>query len=184
MSFRGFIAIDIKPTNEIKFFLEDLDKTKAKLKLVELENMHITLKFLGETQESHIDRIVDIMENSVKDIKPFNITLKKTGVFPRESYIRIIWIGISNSENLKLIADHLNENLVELGYKKEGKIFTPHLTVARVKNPGDKKLLMETIEKYRNKVFSKELVEKIYLKKSTLTPKGPIYNIIKEIKLG
>ena len=60
MSFRGFIAIDIKPTDEIKKFLEDLDKTKAKLKLVELENMHITLKFLGETQEEHIDKIIAV----------------------------------------------------------------------------------------------------------------------------
>ncbi|HEC89572.1 MAG TPA: hypothetical protein ENI44_03200, partial [Thermoplasmatales archaeon] len=70
MSFRGFIAIDIKPTDEIKKFLEDLDKTKAKLKLVELENMHITLKFLGETQEEHIDKIIEIIENSIGNIKP------------------------------------------------------------------------------------------------------------------
>ena len=56
MSFRGFIAIDIEPSDEIKKFVENLSQTKAKLKLVELENMHITLKFLGETQEAHIDR--------------------------------------------------------------------------------------------------------------------------------
>ena len=146
--------------------------------------MHITLKFLGETQEAHIDRIAEVIKESIENIKPFKITLENTGVFPKPSYIRIIWIGITGGENLKIIADYLNNHLVDLGYKKENKVFTPHLTVARVKNPGDRKLLMETIEKYRNKIFSEETVEKIYLKKSTLTPKGPIYNTIKEIKLG
>ena len=183
MSFRGFIAIDIKPSDEIRKFVEELHQTKAKLKLVELENMHITLKFLGETEESKIDEIVDIIKKSIENIRPFKITLEKTGVFPKPSYIKIIWIGINDNGNLIRIAEYLDKHLVNLGYRRENKAFNPHLTVARVKNPGDKDVLLQVIEKYNNTIFSEIAVENIYLKKSKLTPTGPIYSIIREIKL-
>ncbi|MFH1012923.1 MAG: RNA 2',3'-cyclic phosphodiesterase, partial [Thermoplasmatota archaeon] len=92
-TFRGFIAIDIPLNEHLRNLLESLQKTHAQIKLVEPENIHITLKFLGDTQEHHIDSIEQMMQESVQTTSPFTMTLKGTGVFPNEKYVKILWVG-------------------------------------------------------------------------------------------
>ncbi len=181
--FRGFIAVEVEVTEEIKSFMENLKRSNAKIKLVEPENLHLTLKFLGDTREDKIEEITSIIEESSREVKPFEITLEKTGVFPNPSSMRVIWIGVTGGEKLKTIADKLDEKLVKLGYKKEGRGFKPHLTIARVKKPGDKNKIKPILEKYKDTCFGRTKIEEIHLKKSTLTPSGPIYITLREVKL-
>jgi 2'-5' RNA ligase len=179
--FRGFIAIDIKPFPKLLVFEQEIKNTGANVKLVEPENIHLTIKFLGDTDESLIDRIEEIMNYSVKEVEPFEITLKGAGVFPNEKYIKVIWIGIENGESISKIAFKIDEKITTLGFQKEKRKFSTHLTIARVKNVKNKEKLIQIIEKYRNIEFSKFKINSIKLKKSTLTPKGPIYTMLKEI---
>ena len=123
------------------------------------------------------------MENAIDNIKPFLIQLKGTGVFPNKNYIKIIWIGIEQADSLSTISSSLNKQLENLGYKKEKRGFKPHLTIGRVKNAKGKDQLIHLIDFYKNTLFKEILVDCILLKKSTLTPKGPIYETITTVKM-
>jgi RNA 2',3'-cyclic 3'-phosphodiesterase len=181
--FRGFIAIEIKATPKLLTFEEDIAKTGADVKFVEPENIHITVKFLGDTDEKHIDAIEQSMKESVREIKPFSVTLRGTGVFPNKNYVKVLWIGIINTRNIETIAHAIDTSLAPGGFKKEPRGFSPHLTVGRVKTARKKEELLKVIERYNNEEFSIQEIHSIVLKKSELTPKGPIYTTLREVRL-
>ena len=180
--FRGFIAIDIDSFPKLVQFENEIRNLGANVKLVEPENIHITLKFLGDTNEEYADRIDEIMKDAVKNSNLFEIKLKGAGVFPNQNYIKVMWIGIENGEQSGKIASKIDEKISELGFEKERRRFSAHLTIARVKSAKNKEKLLELIEKYRDIEFGSLKVDTIKLKKSELTPKGPIYTMLKEVK--
>ena len=171
---RLFLAIDI-PENlkeEIAKFQEQF-KIKG-IKLVEKENLHITVKFLGEVDEEKLKEIL----NLDLSIQPIKIKLKTLGTFPNSNYIRVIWIGAYNN-NLVEIFKEIDKKLSTLGFKKE-RSYIPHLTIGRVKFIDNKKKLKDRIDKYGDIDFGEFEAKHIKLYKSTLTPNGPIYEVIKE----
>jgi 2'-5' RNA ligase len=178
--FRGFIAVDIAPLPEIAKFIEELRKLNSSLKTVKLENIHLTLKFLGNVEESKIDKISEAMALSVKGIAPFRAKLKGSGVFPNLSRPRVIWLGVENADNLIRIANYLNENLQALGFEKESRAFSSHITVGRVRVLKEREKLQALIRQTKDKEFGELEISSIKLKKSVLTPKGPEYSIVKE----
>jgi len=179
--FRGFIAIDVDTFPKIIEFENDIKSCGANVKLVEPKNIHITLRFLGDTEESLTKEIEIILKDTVKDVVPFNIQLKSAGVFPNRNYIKIIWIGIKQGELLGTIAHTLNKQISTLGFHKEKRNFSPHLTIARVKTAKNKERLLQIIEKYIDVEFGVIRVNTIKLKKSVLTSQGPIYTTLKEV---
>lgn len=181
--FRGFIAIEIYAFPGLIEFEKEIKKTGANVKLVEPENVHITLKFLGNTEEEQIDEIERIIKDAVKEINSFHIQLKGAGVFPNQNYIKVIWIGIEHGEEIAAIAHKIDEQLSRLGFKKEKRGFSPHLTIARVKSAKNKEKLLQIIEKYKDVEFGDIEVDSIKIKKSDLTPKGPIYTTLRKIKI-
>jgi 2'-5' RNA ligase len=182
-TFRGFIAIEIKPTPQLLTFEKEIEKTGADVKLVEPENIHITIKFLGDTDEKNIDDIERLMKDSVQGIKPFSITLQGTGVFPNQKYIKVLWIGIKDNGTIGTIAQMIDEKLSLLGYKKEKRDFSPHLTIGRVRTARNKEPLLRVIENHASEEFTNQNIHVILLKKSELTPKGPIYTTLREVPL-
>ena len=180
-TFRGFIAIEIQSTQKILEFENEIRKTGADVKLVEPHNIHITLKFLGGTQENQIESIEHIIKQAGKGIRPFFITLKGTGVFPNENYLKVVWIGIIDNGVIETIGLSIDEQLSHLGFMRENRGFSPHLTIGRVKTARNKQPLLHTIQKYRDVEFSTEQVRSITLKKSELTPQGPIYTTLREV---
>ena len=181
--FRGFIAIKIKATPKILEFEKKIIDIDADVKLVEPQNIHITLKFLGDVEENLVEDIERNIRDAVNEINPFSIELNGAGFFPNQNYIKVIWIGIKNSEPIKKISENIDGKLVNLGFKKEKRGFSPHLTIGRVKTAKNKQLLQEVIEKYDDAEFSVEKIESIKLMKSVLNSKGPIYSVIKDIEL-
>ena len=181
--FRGFIAVEIKISPKILKIIKDLEKSGANLKLVKPEKMHITLKFLGDTEEKLIPKIEEIIKNSVEKIESFEIKLKNTGVFPNPNYLKVVWIGIENSEKIKEIAEEIDNKLVKIGFKKEKRKFSAHITIARVRSSRNKDEILEILNKYKEEEFLTMKIDKIKLKKSELTKKGPIYTTLKEIKI-
>ena len=181
--FRGFIAIDIPVSQRIIELSNQIKNSGADVKLVELENIHITLKFLGDTEEQYIDKIEETIKKSVEGIESFEIKLTGAGIFPNTNYIKVMWIGIKDNGELSKISNNINEKLTGLGFEKEKRGFSPHLTIARVKSARNKEKLIEIVEKYREVEFTTVKVDSIELKKSELTPKGPIYTTLREVKL-
>jgi 2'-5' RNA ligase len=183
IQFRGFIAVDIDSFLKILEFEKELKGAGANIKLVEPKNIHITLKFLGDTNEDMIDTIERVIINAVNGITKFNINLEGAGVFPNQKYIKVIWLGIKQGEKLGSIAKKIDEDLSKMGFKKEKRKFSPHLTIARVRSAKNKEKLLQIIEKYTDTKFAEIKVNSIKLKKSVLTEKGPIYTNLKDIRL-
>lgn len=181
---RIFIAVDIPVSQKVAEIINELKKTQIDAKLVEIENMHLTLKFLGDTDENLVDEIEKTIKESTKNAHPFEIILKNLGVFPNQNYIKIAWIGVENIETLKKITETIDTKLKNLGFEKEKRPFSAHLTIARIKSAKNKEKLLQLINKYQNAEFQKIKIDKIILKKSTLTPKGPIYTNLKEVTIG
>lgn len=182
--FRAFIAIDIEVTNKIKDIIKDLEKSDANLKIVEPEKMHITLKFLGDTEEKQVKNIKTIIENIVENIDPFKVKLKDTGVFPNENYMRIIWIGLKNYDKIVEIANKLDNEISKLGFKKEKRKFSPHVTIARVRSGKNKEKLLQILNRYKDIDFLDLEIKDIKIKKSVLTKKGPIYTNLEQINFN
>jgi len=181
--YRAFIAIDIPCFPKLVEIEKELKDTGADIKLVEPENIHITLKFLGDISTDISQEIKKIIEESVKNYKAFEIKLSNIGVFPSKEYIKIIWIGIQDTDTLKNIAENIDKKINQIGFKREKRPFSAHLTIGRVKNAKNKEKIIQIINKYQNVDFFKLKVKEIILKKSTLTPKGPIYSDIEKIKI-
>lgn len=176
---RCFISVDVE--NIFHEVYERLGEIKG-LKLVEPENLHITLKFLGEITPNKIEEITEKLE-FLKDICKFEITFQGLGAFPNIKRPRVIWVGIKkNKEKLIDMQSRLDEGLSTIGFKKE-KRYEPHLTLARVKSFRETKKVVEVIETFHNEKFGNFIVENVRLKKSVLTPKGPIYTTIREVTL-
>jgi len=174
MTFRGFIAVefDAKPLAQV---LKELGAVDGRLKCVEPRNIHMTLKFLGDTKEEHVPRIQEVMETAVEGIQPFDVALKSLGAFPNTGYIKVVWVGLENAEALGEMSKRLNTALKDIGYRPEKKPFRPHITLARVKSIRDKRGLVSILDSNQNTEFATQHVERIVLKQSQLTPNGPIY---------
>ncbi len=171
---RAFIALDIPFFPDIGRVQDSLKKERVKF--VERENIHITLKFLGDIDEAMVDKIAEIVEEC--KTQPFTIRLKNIGFFPNEHYVRVIWIGVENGDSIIKMAKCIDSRLSKLGFKKE-KSYVPHLTIARVKGRID----ISKLESFRTHLFGEAEITEIKIKKSTLTPKGPIYEDIRVIQL-
>ncbi|HNR45342.1 MAG TPA: RNA 2',3'-cyclic phosphodiesterase, partial [Methanofastidiosum sp.] len=181
---RSFISIDItskEVLDKIKIFQTNLKNSACPMKVVERENLHLTLKFLGEIGESSYKRIVDSLGPSLSEYSSFEVNLKGTGFFPSISDLRVIWVAM-NAPEIVYIQKEIDDTLKSMGFKEDRK-FVPHLTVSRVKSSLNKKSLLNVLDEYRDYEFGSDMITKINLKKSTLTPEGPIYETLKEFEL-
>jgi 2'-5' RNA ligase len=174
---RLFIAIELPA--EVKAHLEQLQK-KLDGHFVQLtlaKEIHLTLKFLGEVSEEKVAEIKQKLEKI--DFGSFEASLGRTGVFPDEHYVQVVWVGTEPENSIKFLQQKIEKSLLGL-FEPDAK-FTPHLTLARVKFIKDKKLFIENLHKI--KAEKKEfLVDSFKLIKSTLTPKGPVYEDVAEFK--
>jgi len=176
---RSFIAVDIK-NEKVEAVLDELKKVNADIKVVEPQNLHLTLKFLDEISEDAIEKINVVMQKSFKYFQPFNISLRGIGIFPSFEYMRVIWISINDgTKNLIEIQRSLDANLIAINFEPEIR-FDPHLTIGRVKYQRGKEDLINFILKHKDDDFGNIVIDKVELKKSMLTPKGPIYSTIKK----
>ena len=178
---RLFIGIEIPSELKEEIFKIQKDLKKLNIKLVEKENFHICLKFLGEVNESLVQEIYSVLENITLSKNAFEVSLKGVGVFPNISNPRVVWVGVESDEILNL-AEEIDFNLSKLGFEKEKRKFVPHLTLGRLRDKKGKQIIKEFLDKYKN-LKMKFYVDKITLFKSKLSPKGPTYKKIKEFHL-
>jgi 2'-5' RNA ligase len=179
---RAFIAVDANDTNiigKIENIIDYLKSFNIKMKFVETDNLHITLRFLGEISESDVEIIKENIINKLK-CNSFNIDLKGVGAFPSPENPRVIWVGIVNGfEMLKSIKKEIDEMLIKNGFKINYEEFIPHLTIARIKF-GKSNSLSKFLNEYKDIDIGSININSIKLKKSTLTKNGPIYNNLAE----
>jgi len=182
---RLFIAMPLPSIIEeaLAKIIFDLKQNRSGVRWVKPQNIHLTLKFLGETDESKVKAIGDVIEKVSKNYNTLSGKIDIIGGFPNLKRPRVIWAGMSNPiEILAEIAEAIEDELEELGFEKEKRKFKSHLTLGRVKDSFGLPGLVEVIKNY--KFMPEELkFDRIVLFKSTLTPGGPIYERLLEAEL-
>lgn len=180
---RSFIAFDIDNAQVLErmvYIQKILTETRADLKLVEPENIHITLRFLGNISKAMVDKVYEEMKK-VK-FAPFDVEIRGVGAFPNMRNPRVLWAGIARGvDQLRAIFNQLEPNLRRLGFAPDPKGFSPHLTIARVKSGRNRVELVKRVEENVNFEFGVVRADCLRLKRSDLTPKGPIYSTLREI---
>jgi 2'-5' RNA ligase len=181
-SIRSFIAFDIESDavlNRLASAQSQLIQTGGDLKLVEPQNIHVTVRFLGNITPATAEKIFEEMKQV--QFTPFTVQIKGIGAFPNPQYSRVIWAGITQgADQLKNVFSQLEPKLQGLGFTPDNRGFSPHLTIARVRSGRNKQQLADFITKNANYEFGTINAKCLRLKKSTLTPKGPIYSTLKE----
>lgn len=177
---RLFIGVPVaeEVKQRITPFAQELSASGADLKLVSVDNLHLTLKFMGEVDEEKIPEIID--EISAITLPPFSISFQGAGVFPSLERINVIWIGIQSPELLSL-TKKVNALLDYI--RKEDREEIPHLTLARMKSAKNKEAIKDLVEKNKHTSFGTMLIDKFFLYESELRPEGPKYNIVREFIL-
>ncbi|MGD0056430.1 MAG: RNA 2',3'-cyclic phosphodiesterase [Methanomassiliicoccales archaeon] len=183
MSFRAFISMDVAVHPKIVEFSKELRRRGSMLKVVDPNIIHLTFKFLGETDEVLIPRIREAMERSVEGVAPMSVRFKGVGAFPSISRIKVVWIGVEGGENMSLIARRLDDELSFHGFKREERPFAPHITLARMREGGSAGFVRELLDASMNEEFGVQLMDALSLKKSVLSPKGPTYSTVEEVRL-
>ncbi len=180
---RSFIAFDLdsdfvrKKLTEIQTLLV---KTAADLRVVEPQNIHVTMRFLGDVRTDNIEKIYEAMKKAM--FVPFGVRIQGIGAFPDVRYPRVVWAGITHGANdLRSISSQLEPHLTALGFAPEPRGFSPHLTIARVRDGRNKEELAKFINERKDFDFGSIMATCLRLKKSDLTPKGPVYSTLKEI---
>ncbi len=180
---RLFVAVPVSEEvkDKIKSVVDELSKTGADLKLVSLENLHFTFKFLGNVEDGKIPEIENKLQKIAESYAQFEIKVKGVGVFPSLERINVVWIGVEDS-SLAALMKIVNKDL-DYVKKNDHEEEIPHLTIARVKTGRNKEKVQELVKRFENTEFGKMLVDKLILYESELTPEGPVYKVVKEFKL-
>jgi 2'-5' RNA ligase len=186
MSKRLFIAVHIPISQDIIELSQKLKQklNKERINWVSLHNFHLTLKFLGDTDEALIPEIKAVMQHVANDFKPFDIEIKGLGKFSSSGHAKVIWLGIEDTnEILNTLSIKLNKQLAGLGFNAESRPFRAHLTLARVKNIRNQSVLNDLIHTYAHTHFQNHKVKDIILYQSILKPSGPVYKPVVTVPL-
>lgn len=185
MEKRLFCAIKIEPSQSIIDCMDELKDVFRfdKIKWVAPENIHLTLKFLGETNVELIPKINNLISETASISSRFQLEVKGLGAFSRNQKPSVIWLGLNFEHELLQIFQQLEKGFESLGFPKENRKFSPHLTIGRVKYIEEPSELDEIVSDYKKTVFLKKQIEKITLYESVLRPQGPIYKALDEFYL-
>lgn len=178
---RLFIAVELseqqkqelaKLQNKVSQYLDGVRWAKH-------DAMHLTLKFLGDTEESRIEQIREAMELVAKQQEPFLLSFGGSGVFPNSKKARVLWVGVEEGEKeIKLLAEELEKSLSDYGFQKEKRAFYPHLTTGRLRNPPPQAKIQRYLDNESSFISSPVEVKEAVLFQSKLLPHGPEYSIL------
>lgn len=183
---RTFIAIKIPLSRQSAEIIDDVKKqlVTEKIKWVDTWNMHITLHFLGDTDETILDDIGTELKKQLKDSKPFSLRCNGLGLFKNIHNPKVLWFGIDRSDELFNLKERVDNALKPFAFFKEGRMFKPHLTIGRIKFIMDKNTLTNVLNEYKNTHLQDFNITEVLFYESELTPKGPIYKVIQKFDLG
>lgn len=179
---RAFIAISCP--DELKKAILEIQKSINKfgrMRLVEPENIHMTLKFLGNVDDNKLNELINALD-FISNNKKFEVSLKGVGAFPGPGYVRVLWLGVDKgSDRIQMIQKGIDDKLESYGFKKDNR-FHPHFTLARVKSI-DKENIKRFLQENSDLEFGKFLIRRIDLMGSKLSPTGPTYSVTHTFEL-
>jgi len=179
---RCFVAIEIPDDLKIRIddYIFSLKQISPKIKWIKAKNLHITLKFLGEIPEKTLIQLQNKLSTVSEVTEPFEMSVQGAGFFPNKNKPRVVWLGLQNDNNNSIFKLHewIDKKIESLGFEREKRRFSPHLTLGRIKFPDNHSELAEYINQneFQSSVFK---VNEVVLIKSVLRPTGAEYSQIK-----
>ena len=182
---RAFIAIDLSA--EIESRLDEVlqnyrtQLTKIPIRWVVASNIHLTLKFLGDVSVSNLNLLTELIQKEVYNHHQFDISVGSSGAFPNIRQPRVIWVGVEAPAELNSIQNGIEVTTARLGYSREERAFSPHLTLGRVSRNAtsqDVKAISKVMETTRVGFLGVTCVENVHLYRSDLQPNGAVYTKI------
>lgn len=183
---RLFIAIPfqakenfIREWNEIKKLL-----IGENIKWIPEKNLHLTLKFLGETPDEKVPELAKIIDQCFHYVKPKLIYWNKIGIFGSKYKPKVIWLGCKEEDYIKELYQNLKNNLEAEGFVYDRQNFVPHISLSRLKSPINKEKLENMVNSYRDVEIQRSEINEIVLMESILKPKGAEYKILHRKKMS
>ena len=190
MSLRCFIAIELDSFirdnllalgKQLQTELWGYDKG---IKWVKAENLHLTVKFLGDIDDNKIISVCQACDEAVKDLSIFDIEVDNAGYFPPKASARVIWAGITQgADKLTELFSSIEDKLEGLGFDRENKPFSPHITLARIKNSENGRKAASIIDNLQTHPFGIQPVDAITLFSSNMSANGPVYDVVHRAEL-
>jgi 2'-5' RNA ligase len=171
---RTFIAADVASTPALLRLLDRLQELGDRFRPVKPDDLHVTLKFLGDTSESDIGVVGAVVKRVIESRAAFHVRLAGVGTFPNAHRPAVVWVGLDPAESLRQIAGVLDNDLSGLGFPSEQRLFIPHLTLLRVKMHPPEALYSLLAEESQSD-FGMVEISRVHLYRSELTRSGPRY---------
>lgn len=177
---RLFVGVPVPKLDGFAEVQERIEGPDRLVKPVDLDQTHVTLKFLGDTDEDRIPAIVDAIGNALDGIEAHQGRAEGVGAFPSPRKARVVWAGVKDTE-LPAMADAVEAAVEPLGFEPKDRSFTPHVTLARLKRHAT---LTVELDMYRERVFGDVPIATVVLFESKLSSEGPTYLHRHEWSLG
>ena len=184
---RSFIAVNIPPesADRLRAAQGRLQETEARVKWVDPDAFHITLKFLGGVEPERLDALWESVAAALDGRQPFTLHFSGVGTFPGPQRPRVVWAGITGgAEELTDLAAVVEEACAEHGFERERRPFRAHMTLGRVRRPESNPALAVAVAELSDADLGEVRVERTLLMKSELTRAGAIYHVREEKLLG
>ena len=183
---RTFIALELPEQAKKKLSLlqQKFMEGTAGVKWVKPDNIHLTLKFLGSTREDKAEEVSRVLEQAAQGVSPFVFDIAGIGAFPNTKNPKVLWAGLSADERLSAFQEGLETALAAIGFSREDRPFSPHLTFGRLKDGRARKELSGLLEKLSNENIGRVEASHVIFFRRDLQPSGPVYSAIKDIELS
>ncbi len=180
---RSFISIDLEDQqilSRITSILSSLQSLGGDLKPVERENIHLTLKFLGNVPTPRLSEVKSSLQQLIFPL--FTAEIKGAGAFPNLNHMNVIWVGVEECwSQVEQIYEQVEKLLSVLGFRRENRPFSPHITIARVRSGRKRDEIANFLRHLGNESFGTITVDKVRLKQSILSSSGPKYSTLLEV---
>ena len=180
---RSFVSIDLEDErilSQVESIMSSLSSLGGDLKPVERENIHLTLKFLGNVSPSKLEEVKSALAQVT--FPPISLEIKGAGAFPNLKRMNVIWVGVGEGwSQVELIFEQTENLLHQLGFSRETRPFSPHITVARVKSGRKRDEIAAFLGHLSDEIFGTFNVESVRLKQSVLSSSGPKYSTLFEV---
>ncbi len=183
---RTFIAIKITAEKKLLDSVIELKKSLAaeEIRWVDIDNLHLTLCFLGETNQFQVAEIINMIELIAKQFQPFQFELKGVSVFMKKTQPRVLFVAIKNESVLNQLAAEILKMSKTLDFKVDKNNFNPHLTLGRIKFIQNKADFYALVNRFSDTKFQEIFVSEIIFYQSILSSEGPTYKPIKIVNLN
>lgn len=174
---RTFIGLKIEPNQTLLHLFSDLKKklNGEHLRWIDPDNLHLTLRFLGNTEDSQLTEINKALDNLIPRYSQFDLEIQGLGLFGKRSHPTILWAGVKAGENVYSLVENIEEIVCRAGFEEETRPYSPHLTLCRIKSLSHISDLTNMVDQYSQTHFHTQKINQIILYESVLKSFGAVY---------